>query len=92
VDPKRNSYFLEELHRTGTYGALPASAQEKKSNIIVLPSDDVGWGDLRPTLKRSRRRAGPERVVTEPCFVSRTAFSRKVEEYVYNKNHDSRVL
>ena len=31
---------------TTVAGALPAAAQEKKPNIILLVSDDTGYGDL----------------------------------------------
>ena len=26
-------------------GAVPAAAQDKKPNVVMLMSDDVGWGD-----------------------------------------------
>ena len=44
-----------------TFAALPAMAQEKKPNVVFILADNVGYGDLVPTVAAScaarRRRA-----------------------------------
>ena len=52
---------LTACFSVGVSGFQPADAQDKKPNILLIVSDDTGWGDLGPYLGgEARGHADPE--------------------------------
>ena len=84
-DRRRTGLGLLASLAAVTVAAAPAAAQ-KKPNVVVLMSDDAGWGDYR-CLPRSARRsdtrrrtsiASPRKARCSPIGMARPAAPRAV--------------